>query len=514
MADERSEVTATRDPDATRSLGIELAGSDTASRETGLHAAGEADSRAGALILAQLQAEQKDGRGTMAAFQRAVRRGHVAPSFSLGDLLAESDDAASLVNAYRVAAECGDQGAAYQLGLLYLDRGDLESARSVFARADRLGHPWAALALGEILEQAGERGAALAAYERAADRRVVVAQVRLEALLIGRRGTEESLAATGLADAAGAHGSARRWTRRRLTRIAVSGALLAALLVVVLLTLSPAGRTRPAGPATRAAAGGAGSNAPPGGKLPLALRSPTAGFTAKQATLLGSVPAAARAECLPRAAEPLPRSDASISCFSASAGVTVLYYRYTSLPLLRSVFHNYRAWFAGRQKLRDCAGGDHGTYFQGGASSAITGRWACFSNDRTVPQSACIDWADYRLLIFGSACEGTGNFSALLRWWRDAGPAPRSAQPLTNRTGARAVAGGRGAHSRRQFRQATRQNPDSRRADDGCLSGSPLGPGPSVVARGIAELSLSRGDLGRSVAVRGDPVDDAKAVVV
>ena len=76
------------------------------------------------------------------------------------------------MKAYRVAAERGDQGAAYQLGLLYLDRGDLESARSAFARADKLDHAWAALALGEILEQAGDRSGAIAAYRRAADRRV------------------------------------------------------------------------------------------------------------------------------------------------------------------------------------------------------------------------------------------------------------------------------------------------------------------------------------------------------
>jgi hypothetical protein len=113
--------------------------------------------------------------------------------------------------------------------------------------------------------------------------------------------------------------------------------------------------------------------------------------------------------------------------------VTALYYGYTSLPLLRSVFHNYRAWFASRDKLRDCGGRTHGTYSQGSPGSAITGRWACFYNDRTIPQSACIDWADYGLMIFGSACQADGSFTRLARWWTHAGPEPSSTDGLTNR---------------------------------------------------------------------------------
>jgi hypothetical protein len=446
MPDERSELAASRDPKAMDVRGIELAYSgDTAGAETAFREADEAGSTAASFILAQLLAEQRDGHGAIAAFQRAVRRGHVAPGFSLGGLLAESGDARGLINAYRVAARCGDQGAAYQLGLLYLDRGDLESARSAFARADRLGHAWAALGLGEILKRTGDRSGAIAAYGRAADRRVTAAHACLEALLAGSGDTDESIAASRIPGQAGFAGPAKRWTRQRLAWTAGTVAAFAALLILALLTLLPTAGTTPAqrvriahategttAPATRAAAGGVGSHAPEGGKRPT-FRSPTTGFTAKQSALLDSVPGAAHAQCLPRAEEPLPRSDASIRCFSSSAGVTALYYRYSSLPLLRRVFHNYRAWFAGRQKLHDCAGLTHGKYYQGSADSTIAGRWACFYNDRTIPDSACIDWADYGLLIFGSACQADGNFTALAQWWRHAGPVPASTRGLTNR---------------------------------------------------------------------------------
>lgn len=438
MRDEPSELAASRDPKAMNVRGIELAGSgDTARAETAFREADEAGSTPASFNPAQLLAEQGDGRGAIAAFQRAVRRGHVAPRFLLGELVAESGDPRSLIKAYRVAAERGDQGAAYQLGLLYLDRGDLESARSAFARADKLGHAWAALGLGEILEQTGDRSGAIAAYRHAAERRVTAAHAHLETLLAGSGDTDESIAASRLAGEPGFASSTKRWTPQQLAWTAGTVAALAALLVIALLTLLPTAPTKPAArlrtaPATRASAEGVGSHAPQGGKPPT-FRSPTTGFTAKQSALLDSVPGAAHAQCLARAEEPLPGSVASIRCFSSSAGVTVLYYGYSSLPLLRRVFHNYRAWFAGHHKLRDCAGHTHGKYFQGSADSTIAGRWACFYNDRTVPQSACIDWADYGLLIFGSACQADGNLTALARWWRHAGPVPASTDGLTNR---------------------------------------------------------------------------------
>jgi hypothetical protein len=197
-----------------------------------------------------------------------------------------------------------------------------------------------------------------------------------------------------------------------------------------------AGATSPAKggttiPATRARAGGVAGLAPQDGRRPTS-PSPAPSFTAKQSALLANVPGTAHAQCLPGAEAPLPRSDASIRCFSPSTGVTALYYGYTSRAQLRRLFHNYRAWFASRRKLRDCAGRTHGEYFQGSAST-ITGRWACFYNDRTVPQSACIDWADYSLLIFGSACQADRNFTALEAWWRHAGPVPASTHDLANR---------------------------------------------------------------------------------
>jgi Tetratricopeptide repeat len=448
MPEERSQLAASRYPRAADARRTEPAyNGDTPGVETAFREADEAGSTAASPILAQLLAEQADGHGAIASFQRAVRRGHVAPGFSLGGLLAESPDARGLINAYRVAARCGDQGAAYQLGLLYLDRGDLESARSAFAKADKLGHAWAALGLGEILRQTGDRSGAIAAYRRAADRRVTSAHACLEALLAVSGDTEES---TGTGRAGFAR-PANRWSRQRLAWTAGTVAAFAALLIVALLTLLPtAGRTpvqrvrvahAQAGtktPATRAAAGGVGSFGPKGGGR-TSFRSPTTGlthttaFTVRQSALLDSVPGAAHAQCLPQAGEPLPRSNASIRCFSSAAGVTALYYGYASLPLLRRVFHNYRAWFASRQKLHDCAGLTHGTYYQGSLDSTIAGRWACFYNDRTIPGSACIDWVDYGLLVFGSACQADGNFTALARWWRHAGPVPASTRGLTNR---------------------------------------------------------------------------------
>ena len=407
--------------------GPDVRGTDPARRgETGgaQTALREADrARAAWFTRDHLREEQADGRGAIAAFQRAVRRGHAAPRFLLGDLLAESDDPGGLMKAYRVAAERGDQGAAYQLGLLYLDRGDLESARSAFATADKLDHAWAAFALGEILEQTGERSAAIAAYQRAAHRRVTAAHTRLEELLAGTGGADESIAAYPLADEAGLARPTKRSTHKRLAWTIGTVAALAAILVVALLILLPTAGTKPAA---------APGTVPQGGKLPT-LVSPTAGFTAKQSALLDSVPGTAHAQCLAPAEKSLPRADASISCFSSATGVTVLYYRYSSLPVLRSLFHNYRAWFAARHKLRDCAGRTHGTYSQGSAGSTITGRWACFYNDRTIPPSACIDWVDYGLLTFGSACQADENFTELERWWRSAGPVPASNSGLTNR---------------------------------------------------------------------------------
>jgi tetratricopeptide (TPR) repeat protein len=418
--------------------GIERAGSGNpaAGAETAFREADEAGSTAVSFARTRLLADQTEGRGAIAAFQRAIRRGHEAPRFLLGDLLAQSADPRGLITAYRVAAERGDQGAAYQLGLLYLDRGDLESAKSAFSRADKLGHAWATLALGEILEQAGDRTGAIAAYRRAADRRVSDAQTLLEALA-GSGDTVESIAPSRPTGKAALPRSTKRSTHRRLAWSAGTVAALAALLVVALLTLLPSGHTAPnervgTAPATRAGAGGIGSGAPQSGGLP-PFGSPITSFTAKQATLLDSVPSAAHAECLPGAEKPLPRSGASIRCFASAAGITVLYYRYSSLPLLRSVFHNYRAWFAARHRLRDCAGRTHGKYFQGSAGSAVAGRWACFYNDRTIPQSACIDWADFGLLTFGSACQADGDFTALARWWTHAGPVPASTDGRTNR---------------------------------------------------------------------------------
>lgn len=434
MRDEPSEPTAGRDPKALDVRGSERARrGDAVGTGTALRDPCEAGSTAAAYNLAQLLEEQGDGRGAVAAFQRAVRRGHAAPRFELGVLLAASDDPRGLTKAYRVAAERGDQGAAYQLGLLYLDRGDIESARAAFAGADKLGHAWAAFGLGEILEQTGDRSGAIAAYRRAARRRVTAAHARLEALQSGSSDTEP-LAPPDPAGEAGPARSTRRWTRRQLEGAAGAVAVLAALLAVVLLTIGPAGRTPPAAgarttPATRARGG---SRTTQSGTRP-ALSSPTVGFSPLQAALLDGVPGTAHAQCLPGAEAPLPRADASIGCVASSAGVTVSYYGYSSLPLMRSVFHNYRAWFASRHKLRDCTGGTHGRYFQGSAGSTVAGRWACFLNDRTIPQSACIDWVDYGLLTFGSACQADGNFKALSRWWTNAGPVSASTPGLTNR---------------------------------------------------------------------------------
>jgi hypothetical protein len=457
MPDERSELVASRDRGATDAGGIGVAyNGDPADGEPAFRGADKSGSTAASLILGELLAEQGDGHGAIAAFQRAVRRGPPAPGFSLGDLLAETGDSRALINAYGVAAKCGDQGAAYQLGLLYLDRGDLESARSAFARADKLGHAWAAFGLGEILKLTGNRSGAIAAFQRAADRRVTAAHACLEELLAETGDTDESIAGSRIPGQADNAGTARRWTRRRLAWAAGSATVFAALLIVALLTLlpgagkTPAQRVRaahategrplarhglPAGttaPATRAASGGVASHTLLGGRPPV-FRAPTTGFTVKQSALLDRVPGAAHAQCFPGAQERLPRSDASISCFSAAAGVTALYYRYSSPTLLRRVFHNYRAWFAGRHKLRECTGLTHGKYHQGAADSTITGRWVCFSNDRTIPESACIDWTDYGLRIFGSACQADGNFTALAQWWRHAGPVPALTHGLTNR---------------------------------------------------------------------------------
>ncbi|HLW96920.1 MAG TPA: hypothetical protein VKS25_16220 [Solirubrobacteraceae bacterium] len=409
---------------------------DTASAQTGLREADQDRSAEASVAGPHLLEEQAEGHGAIAAFQRAIRRGQAAPRFLLGDLLAESDDPSGLIKAYRVAAERGDQGAAYQLGLLYSQRGDLEAARSAFATADTLGHAWAALALGELLERTGDGSGAIAAYRRAAGRRLTVAHTRLEALLAATGAAiDEPPAASGPTDEAGLAQSAKRPTKRRLAWSAGAVAAPAALLVVALLTLLPT--TKPAArsgtvPATRAGAGGVGRGASQSTGLP-AFGAPATAFSAKQLTLLNSVPGAIRAQCFPQAHAPLPRSDASIHCFSFVAGVTVLYYRYSSLPVLRSIFHNYRAWFAARHKLRDCAGRTQGTYFQGSAGSAIAGRWTCFYNDRTIPQSACIDWVDYGLLTFGSACQADGDFSALASWWTRAGPVPPATGGLTNR---------------------------------------------------------------------------------
>jgi len=486
LIDETSELVASRDSKAMNARGIGLAWSgDAVGAEAAFREADDAGSSAASFNLAQLLAKQGDERGAIDAFQRAVRRGHVVAGFSLGELLAESGDMRGSIEAYGVAAKRGHPMAAYELGLLYLDRGDLESARFAFERADELGHSLAALRLGEILEQTGDRNGAIAAYWRASDRSVVAARARLDALLAGSGHTDKPIAASQQVGEVALAGPAKLaplgvrtapwgWTRRRLAWTVGTVAALAALLIVTLLTLLPTASPRAAAgartappataphqpsarqptsntsgpgksrasatshakggitaPATRARTGGVAGHAPQAGRRPTA-QSPVTGFTAKQSALLENVPDTAHAQCLPRAEEPLPRSDASIRCFSSSTGVTALYYRYSSRAQLRRLFHNYRAWFASRRKLRDCSGRTHGAYYQGSAST-ITGRWACFHNDRTVPESACIDWADYALLIFGSACQADGNFTALEAWWSHAGPVPASTHDLTNR---------------------------------------------------------------------------------
>jgi hypothetical protein len=473
MLDEHSEAAAKCDPVATDVLAREMACSGaTAEAEVASRDADEAGSTAASFNLEELMRAPRGGRA-IAAFRRAVRPGHVAPGFSLGARVAEDADARSLITAYRVAAKCGDRGDAYQLGLLYLDRGDLESARSAFARADELGHAWAALALGEILRRTGDRSGAIAAHRRAADRGVAAASACLEALL-EYGDADESIAASRPSGRAAASGPAKRAARKRLAWTAGTVAALGASLIVSLLVVLPTAGTRPAprahathaiggpkapptraasggvvshprqgggrppvhsptaAPSTQAASGDVGSHPRQGGGRP-AVHSPPVDFTAKQSALLDSVPGASHAQCLPRAQERLPGAHGSIRCFSLSAGVTAGYYRYSSRRLLRRVFHNYRAWFAGRQKLRGCAGATYGKYYQGSNESTITGRWACFYNDRTVPGSACIDWVDYGLLIFGSACQADGNFTTLAHWWRHAGPVPASNRSLTNR---------------------------------------------------------------------------------
>ncbi|HEY1774718.1 MAG TPA: hypothetical protein VGG41_01045 [Solirubrobacteraceae bacterium] len=467
MPDEPAELTASRDLTTMnmRDRAIAWHG-DSANGDVAFDDTEEAGSVTASSDLAQLLTEPVGGHGAIAAFQRAVRRGRAAPEYSLGGLIAETGDASGLIKAYSVAAKCGDQGAAYQLGLLYLDRGDLGSARSAFARADNLGHSWAAFGLGEILERTGDRSGAIAAYRRAVDRKVPTAHARLEALLTQSGDTHASVAVSAPDDQTASAEPAKRDTRRRLAWIAGTVAALAALLIVLLLTLLPSAGKSPAPrlgtahatggtvapaplatggaasrartahptttPGTLAAAGGVGIQALPIGSR-LTFRAPATVFTSKESALLDSIPGASDGECLTRAEAPLPRSDASIRCVSASVGVTALYYGYSSVTVLRHVFHDYRAWFTARHKLRECTAATHGKYFQGSDVSNLAGRWACFYNDRTVPGSACIDWADYGLLIFGSACQVDGNFKMLARWWSHAGPVPASTVGLTNR---------------------------------------------------------------------------------
>lgn len=477
-SDGTAELFAIHGSKAVNARGIVLAWSgDIAGAEAAFREADEAGSSAASFNLAQLLAKQGNDRGAIEAFRRAVSRGHVVAGYALGEFLAESGDIEGSIEAYRVTAERGHPIAAYELGLLYRDRGDLESAGAAFERADELGHAWAALELGEVLEQAGDRDGAIAAFWRAADRNVASARARLEALLAGTGNTDEPIApsrdtgevALAEPESAAPPGRVARWAwiRRRLAWIVGVVAALAAILTVALLALlstaSPrtaakaqtppavtarhqpgsghrSGNTSGGGngrggatnststPLTRGRTGGIVGQATQGG----AARSPATSFTTMQSALLANVPDLASARCLPGAGEPVPHAAASIRCVSASTGVTALYYRYSSPARLRRLFHNYRTWFAGRHALRDCAGRTHGAYYQGVAST-ITGRWACFYNDRKTAGSACIDWADYALVTFASACQAGGDFTALAAWWKHAGPVPASSRALTNR---------------------------------------------------------------------------------
>ena len=465
MSDEPPEAAASRGPDAIDARGVERArGRDTVGAEAAFREADEAGSPAGAFNLGQLLAQRGDGPGAIAAFQRAVSRGHVSAGFALGTLLEQAGDSRGSIEAYRVAAERGDPIAAYQLGRLHSRRGDSESARAAFAMGDELGHAGSAFELGQILEQIGDRDGAIAAYRRASDRGFAGAHVYLGTLLVESGDTNGAIAAFRLAGEAGlavpaklgplyARAASWRWTRHRLAWTLGVIEALSVLVIVAVLTLShtttaattrtsDAGKTRASAahrstdgrtvPATRAATGHTTGHATQRRRAP-APTSPTVVFTPKQSALLDNVPGTAHVRCVPRADEHLPHAGASIRCFSLSAGVTVRYYRYSSLPLLRHLFHNYRAWFASHNRLRDCAGLNHGKYYQGSADSTVAGRWACFYNDRTIPVSACIDWVDYKLMVFGSACQADENFTALARWWKNAGPVPISSQDLANR---------------------------------------------------------------------------------
>ena len=437
------------------------AGAEAAFRE-----ADQAGSPVAAYDLGQLLAERGDAPGAIAAFRRSVSRGHVSAGFALGTLLEQAGDLSGSIEAYRVAAERGHPTAAYQLGRLYSLRGDSDSARAAFARGDELGHASSAFELGQILEQTGDRDGAIAAYRRAGDRGFVGAHVYLGTLLVESGDTNGAIAAFRLAGEAGlavpaklgplyARAASWRWTRHRLAWTVGAIEVLSALVIVGVLTLGHSPKTVPAAtaphstsggrpsprvrrqpntnPATRAATGATTGNSTQGGRAP-GTPSPTAVFTTKQAALLESVPATAHVRCAPRADERLPHAGASIRCVSSSAGVTVRYYRYSSLPRLRHLFHNYRAWFASHHRLRDCAVVSYGKYYQGSSDTTVAGRWACFYNDRTIPESACIDWVNYNLMVFGSACQADENFTELAQWWRNAGPVAISTQALANRS--------------------------------------------------------------------------------
>ena len=442
-------------------------GGDTVGAEAELRQADEAGSAAGAFDLGELLAARGDVRGAIAAFERSVRRGHASAGFALGSLLEQTGDSHGSIEAYRTAAERGHASAAYQLGRLHSRRGDSESAGAAFAIGDELGDASSAFELGKILERAGDRDGAIAAYRRAGDRGLAGAHVYLGTLLVKSGDTNGAIAAFRRAGKGGlavpaklgplyARAASWRWTRHRLVWVIGVIEVLSVLLIVGLVTLShtparttvvitqagEAGKTLASGahhsthartaPRTRAAAGSTTHQRNQGGRAP-ARASHTVVFTARQSALLDNVPGSAHLRCVPRVDERVPHAGAGIRCFSASAGVTVRYYRYSSLPLLRHIFHNYRAWFASRGRLRDCAGSNHGTYYQGSTDSTIAGRWACFYNDRTIPDSACIDWVDYNLMVFGSACQADENFTVLSRWWQNAGPVPTSTHELANR---------------------------------------------------------------------------------
>jgi hypothetical protein len=434
-----------------------------------------------AFSLGELLAESGDMRGSIEAFTTAAERGHPRAAYELGLLYLDRGDLESATSAFARADDLGHSMAALELGSILERTGNRNGAIAAYWRAADRSVVAARARLDALVGKSGDPDKPNADSGAAGE----VALPGPDAL-VGKSGDPDGPnAASGAAGEVALAGPAELeplvavtaqgwWTRRRLAWTGGTVATAAAFLVVALLAVLPspgtslgarttpptaaahhsspgqpsgnkgaAGRhrasaTSPAtegltGPITRARTGGV-AGVPQGGSRSSS-ESPATGFTSEQATLLANVPDAAHARCLPPNEDLLPRADAGIRCSSSSAGMTALYYHYASRVRLRRLFHNYRAWFASRHKLRVCAGRTHGVYFQGSASSTITGRWACFYNDRTIPGSACIDWIDYALATFGSACQADGNFTALAAWWSHAGPVSSSTHGITAASG-------------------------------------------------------------------------------